>query len=408
MWDAKNDCIVYTITPIIAHSIKSKRAILSEIAKIFDPSGLLGPIILYVKKIMQKFWLLKLDWDESVPSNVFTTWADFYNQLNSLSSVAFKRKLLIKNYINLQLHGFSDASEGGYGACLYIRSEDKSGSSQSSLLYAKSRVAPLKTVLLPQLELCGAQLLAKIADEVIQKIDLKIQKTILWTDSTITLHWINTSPHMLETFVVNRVADFLKNPLWKEGPPWLVKPDAHWPQPFIEFVGNPLEQKRNTCLVVSTEETEFFQKFSSFSELKFFVVCCFRFKNIKDARITGPLIIIERKFAEMRIIKLIEQNAFADVISILQKGKQIEVKHNILKLDPFLDDEQILRVGGRLKNADLTFNQIHPILLPKTHHVTDLIIKQYHELNYHSGIQNTLYAIRLNFWILFFLLVLQL
>ena len=173
VWEAKGDCIVYTTKPIKLELAKSKRTILSEIAKIFDPLGLLGPPILYAKKIMQKLWQLKLDWDESVPNSIFTTWMEFCNQLLIINDLSFDRKVEIDNAINTQLHGFCDVSESGYGACIYLRSIDSTGKIYTNLFYAKSRVAPLKTVLLPRLELCGAQLLARLVTQVISIIHKK-------------------------------------------------------------------------------------------------------------------------------------------------------------------------------------------------------------------------------------------
>ena len=127
MWDAKSDCIIYTTKQINLQTTISKRTILSEIAKIFDPLGLLGPIILYAKKIMQKLWQLKLEWDESVPNTVYTLWIEFCNQLTLVNNVSFDRKILIEDAINVQLHGFCDASESGYGGCIYIRSTNSTG-----------------------------------------------------------------------------------------------------------------------------------------------------------------------------------------------------------------------------------------------------------------------------------------
>ncbi|XP_033225860.1 uncharacterized protein LOC117178541 [Belonocnema kinseyi] len=207
IWNAQNDCITYIVKPVATKLIKSKRKILSEIGKIFDPLGLLGPIILYAKRIMQRLWQLKLDWDESVPSSVFTAWMEFCDQLPVINNVSVERKALINDAISVQLHGFCDASECGYGECIYLRSMDSTGNISAALFYAKSRVAPLKTVSLPRLELCGAQLLAKLIKQTIAITGISFEKVVLWSDSTITLHWIHTSPHLLKTFEANRVAD---------------------------------------------------------------------------------------------------------------------------------------------------------------------------------------------------------
>lgn len=113
---------------------------------------------------------------------------------------------MIDNYCDIQLHGFCDASNVVYGACLYIRSRDKRGTVVSKLLCAKSRVAPLKTVTLPRL--CGAQLLAQLYREAIGHIiNVTFNKTIFWSDSTIVLHWLKTVPRSFKTFVANSYRD---------------------------------------------------------------------------------------------------------------------------------------------------------------------------------------------------------
>ncbi|XP_066583634.1 uncharacterized protein [Prorops nasuta] len=126
-WNATDDKICYT--PYCIQTVKSrtKRCILSEIAKIFDPIGLLGPVILYLKRLMQKIWQQGLAWDESLPQAIHSEWLSFVAQWESMGRIFFDRKLLILNHQIIQLHGFSDASTNGYGACIYVRSEVQFG-----------------------------------------------------------------------------------------------------------------------------------------------------------------------------------------------------------------------------------------------------------------------------------------
>lgn len=116
-------------------------------------------------------------------------------------------KILIDDYCDIQIHGFCDASNNGYGACIYIRSRGKYHDTLVRLLCARSRVAPLKTITIPRLELCGALLLAHLYHEASSTLKIIPNKIILWCDSTIVLHWIKTSSHLLKTFVANRVIE---------------------------------------------------------------------------------------------------------------------------------------------------------------------------------------------------------
>jgi len=95
--------------------------------------------------------------------------------------------------INIQIHGFADASIDAYGCCLYLRTTNPSGVHTSKLICAKSKVAPLKIISLPRLELCAALLLARLASKIIPKLHVKISKSYFWSDSKIVLAWI-TSP----------------------------------------------------------------------------------------------------------------------------------------------------------------------------------------------------------------------
>ncbi|GFS60007.1 DUF1758 domain-containing protein [Trichonephila clavipes] len=117
------------------------------------------------------------------------------------------RCILLPSTIRIEIHGFSDASERAYAAAVYIKCFNESGQSQTRLLCSKSRVAPLKTLTIPRLELSAALLLSRLVKKVVPILQLPINKIWMWTDSTIALAWIKTEPNKLKTFVSNRVAE---------------------------------------------------------------------------------------------------------------------------------------------------------------------------------------------------------
>lgn len=157
---------------------------------------------------MQELWKLELDWDESVPHSIHTLWTNFCSQLPHVHNVSFPRKIILSDATEIHLHGFCDASERAYGGCIYLRSTDSSGNIATQLLCAKSRVAPIKKLQsIPRLELCAALFLTQLYKSVKTTIDIRIDHSVFWSDSTVTLHWINTEPHTLKTFVANRVAE---------------------------------------------------------------------------------------------------------------------------------------------------------------------------------------------------------
>jgi len=168
------------VNPINLSDKITKRHILSEISKIFDPLGLLGPVLLYAKIIMQRCWLIKIGWDESMPQDLLLTWTAFASQLGMLRDLMINRRVLIDNPICVELHGFCDASRDGYGACVYVRSTNANGQVEVRLACAESRIKPLKETTIPKLELCGALILARLQKSVIDAFVLAPQ---LWIAS---------------------------------------------------------------------------------------------------------------------------------------------------------------------------------------------------------------------------------
>lgn len=199
--------------------------ILSAIGKIFDPYGFLGPINMTEKFIMQDIWShgrvliseqqqgqenneKSLSWDDPVPENIKNSWIAFSSQLSSPNHFFTPHHLfrLHDDIKRIELHGYCDASEKGYGAVIYVRSISKN-EVLIRLLCSKGRVAPLKNVTLPKLELCGAVVLAELVYKVKTAFaqTIKIDQIRLWSDSEITLCWLASPPHRWEVFVGNRV-----------------------------------------------------------------------------------------------------------------------------------------------------------------------------------------------------------
>ncbi|XP_018378595.1 PREDICTED: uncharacterized protein LOC108771166 [Trachymyrmex cornetzi] len=417
----------YTTNPIRITERLTKRNVLAAVAQIFDPLGLLGPVVLYAKKIMQDVWRAGIHWDESVSECIYTEWLEFTRQLDLIEQITFPRKLLVDDCREVQIHGFCDASNIGYGACLYVRSKEGCGSTISNILCAKSQVAPLKTITLPRLELCGASLLAQLYREIRSTLNIVPSKTVFWSDSTIVLHWLKTPPHSLKTFVANRVTQiqeltsagewrhvrsgdnpadavsrgqlphaFIRNSIWFAGPSWLVGDESEWPNEMTRAIEVP-ELKRNICLQAIATDVGLLERFSSYSKLIRVTAYCCRFRPTNNY--TGSLCAKEIEESETRILKMLQVATLLNEIEAL-KGDGLKKRNQLSGLSPFLDQSGVMRVGGRIQKAELMFSRKHPILLPNRHHLTDCIIREIHENNYHTGIQNTLHFLRQRFWLL--------
>nr|XP_033189843.1 uncharacterized protein LOC117156692 [Bombus vancouverensis nearcticus]XP_033191415.1 uncharacterized protein LOC117157482 [Bombus vancouverensis nearcticus] len=381
-------------------------------------------------KAHKALWKGHVEWDEVVPRDIQAAWTSFQAQIQRIHRITIPRRVTIADTVDVQLHGFADASERAYGACIYIRSTDNTNRHQTFLLCSKSRIAPLKTQTLPQLELCAAVLLIKLVRSVTKALTLTFRKIILWSDSTIVLHWINTPPHTLKTFVANRVTEILQgsteklwrhepsednaadtlsrgaelddlihHKTWYQGPHWLEPEDA-WPREELTPIEIP-EQRRVITLQTSTPtDLQILERFSSFPLLTRVVAYCLRFANNtrQHSRRGGQLTIEELDQATCRVIRLLQKTAFPTEMQDLRATSPPSKSNRLISLSPFLDAEGIIRVGGRLAHSGLRYEQKHLAVLPPQHHLTNLIIRETHIRQGHSGVQGTLHVVRQAYW----------
>jgi len=157
---------------------------------------------------MQKLWQLRVDWDTALPIEIENEWRSSRANLIHLNSLIIKRSLVGKgDSSDIELHGFADASLTSYGACLYLRVKDTNGKVATNLICSKSRVAPLKTVSLPRLELLAAVLSVRLSAKYASSLCLPIKRKYYWSDSTVVLSWISSESSRWKTFVAHRIGE---------------------------------------------------------------------------------------------------------------------------------------------------------------------------------------------------------
>nr|CAH7758548.1 unnamed protein product [Callosobruchus chinensis] len=404
LWNTSMDIFCYSVH-LSELKVVTKRTILSTIARIFDPLGLIAPVTIVAKLILQKLWQSKSDWDKSVSMELYTTWNKFFKNLPMINNIKIPRQVTVTNQIKVELHGFCDSSQMAYGCCIYIVSVDSVNKRVSKLLCAKSRVAPLKTVTLPRLELCGALLLAQLSRKCEQALNMVIHEKTYWCDSTITLNWIAGQPNSWKTFVCNRVAEIHElteqnqwryisseqNPadlitrgttpqclesakLWWQGPDFLIGCKESWPNNIIlDPVSNTLEKRKPIALSfvnVMGQDQDIFERFSSFKKLirvtalvlKFVAYLklrkCHKPYQIKDIEIS------DLDKATRTLICMVQAVTFSQEIKDLQYNGKVNKNSKLFSLYPFLDQTGIIRVGGRLSNSWLANDKKHPVVLP--------------------------------------------
>ena len=199
--------------------------------------------------------------------------------------------------------------------------------------------------------------------------------------------------------------EFLDSHIWRVGPHWLSLEDTRWPQK-LKFASSKVSVKRSNvdspvCMTLTIRETNLLEKYSSMEKLTRVIANLLRFvhnvKNKKD-ELHGPLSQAELAASNQIIIRLVQSAAFSKEIKSLKLGEKIDAKSRLIPLNPFIDNQGILRVGGRLTHSELPEEQKHPILLPASHHITRLVIRDEHLRLKHAGTQATLYSVRENYW----------
>lgn len=432
-WNPITDNFGYKLRKQDVNLNPTKRQVTSDIARVFDPIGWLAPVIIKAKILIQKLWIIKIDWDDKLPDEVNETWQQYKKELSNVELIKIPRWISTEQKETCQVHGFSDASQLAYAAVVYVRII-KGTEIFVHLVAAKTKVAPLKQVTLPRLELCGATLLSKLMGSVVTALEMENCEKYAWCDSKIVLDWVNGNPQRWKTFVSNRVMQItagtkvkwnyvpsqdnpadcasrgvtpiqlLNHRLWWTGPEWLRKVESNWPESYI-CGENEIEKKVQEikCNLITCDIDDLLSKYSSLNTLIRITALCRRFmtnaKSKKENRMCSWITTTELCSAHDCWIKYVQLRDFPNEIASLRNGKNISKKSRLISLHPFLDGDGILRVGGRLGLSDLPYSQKHPIILDHHSILTKLIIREAHKQTLHGGSQLMVSHIRRKYWV---------
>ncbi|XP_059217643.1 uncharacterized protein LOC131994781 [Stomoxys calcitrans] len=413
-WNALTDKFSYSTTQTEVHVQISKRQVLSCIARLFDPAGWITPIIIRAKMLMQQLWLENSGWDDQISPESLHTWNNLQSDLIGLNAVEIPRWIQYAPNDTLEIHGFCDASKGAYCACVYLRCQTNTFTVFSNLFVAKSKVAPLKHVSLPRLELNGALLLALLIKFVLNIVKRDIASVTLWTDAAIVLGWLSKPPWSWEPYVANRTSqihelthgakwryvsthdnpadlgtrgckpsDLMGNNLWWKGPSWLTNPESTWPSrnPIIPDLSKQVIKVH----VTSTEENDILSRFSSYARALRVISYIFRFfyntsPNLRNSHTFSKIELSqsEIEMTKRRLIFLTQKQAYPSEFDALLNSQPISSKSTLFSLNPFLDTDKILRVNGRLTYSFLPYKERYPIILPGNSDFSRLYLSHLH------------------------------
>lgn len=444
-WDPAIDVFSYHCEPF--SSSTTKRSILSAIATIFDPLGILSPITFWSKVFMQALWKSGYDWDQPISEELSVSWNSFSADLPCVSAVSLQRHIPTAQAVKVHLVGFSDASQKGFAAVVYLRLEYASKPPSVHLVTAKSKVSPLKSgksndvVSIPKLELCGALLLGQTLHRVQNLLapTINISEIHAWTDSTVVLSWLTVQQAEFKIFVTNRlkrIAELIpscqwhyvpssQNPadcvsrgmfprealahtLYWEGPELLRQPVSFWSSsPLRVMQLDQLPERRSNPVGVylatkPNKDDEWLDRFSTLTRLQRVLVHMIRF--IARARTvpaySGYIRHSECEDAMRILVKISQSTAFRTTLSCLRSSSHELIPRSLARLSPFLDTHGIIRVGGRLRHSSVTEDFKHPMLLPKACTLVQLLVRHYHIQHLHAGPQTVSFLLAARFWII--------
>ncbi|GFQ96579.1 integrase catalytic domain-containing protein [Trichonephila clavata] len=442
-WDSEKDLIYFDpkdLLKFMSRKTESKRFNLSVVGRIFDPIGILGPFVIKLKCLLQDLWTLGVDWDSELPPKLRHKWQQWSSEAEGLTEIKIPRFYLgdvDQELSSVDIHCFSDASKSAYGTILYLRFVTCNNKIETSFICSKSRVAPLKSLTLPRLELTAALLSARLAKQVSSCLKFNAN-TYYWTDSLISYYWIRGDSSAFKPYIKNRVQEIqllsdpsqwghcpgkdnpsdlisrgtsavklAQNELWWHGPPWLKLTPDHWPNRHRDILDSELCSEeleyRSSVHVAVTQQRESLVDINRFSSLKKLLkVTAWVFRFVNNARIINKsmnfyITADEIQNAEYFWLKYVQYEFYSAEILTLKRNEQLRCSSEIKSLVPYLGEDNLLKelLDGCLKQ---TYALAKSILLSFCK-FTELLVIREHERIGHCGVSATLTQLRKNYWI---------
>ncbi|XP_028171605.1 uncharacterized protein LOC114360928 [Ostrinia furnacalis] len=357
-WDPEQDMFIFQsmIDNPTDNINNTKRKLLSDLSKLFDPLGWLTPISTKLKLLFQQVWEQDIPWDAKIPDNINIEWIKLKQDLININKIQIPRWLGTKPDTDIELHGFCDASQNAYACVIYCKLSSDT-ETKIILVVAKSKIVPRnKDISLPRKELIGAHLLSQLMQKVEQCLTNYKVSLYAWTDSTAVLGWIQGNPDRWKTFVSNRVrkittvlpaehwryvksadnpadcasrgitpSQLLQHSLWWQGPAWLSSFKDEKTEQETYFTNE--ESRNNTQVNLTTQSTEqesiikdLLQKYSSLSRVIRILGWVRRFISGGKRKRESYLTLEELKNAKIAIIKQTQAETYQDEIVYEQES----------------------------------------------------------------------------------------
>jgi len=453
-WSPGDDSFSFAF-PVPKEVSFTRRGVLRQLARLFDPRGQLQPFTIRSRVLFQEVCIRGKGWDEPLDEDHRHRWQRWFDEFEGLATVSIERSFRSPgSTAPLTIHTFVDASEYAYAAAVYVR--EGGDLPRITLAMARARPTPIKKRSIPMLELQGAVLGVRVARTVAEALGIAMNDCVYWTDSMNVLYWVRSPSRRFKMDVGRRIAEIqessasrlwnhvpgTQNPadkatrglaaeqlaadeVWFHGPQYLAGSPESWPQREIQVPAElpGLTKSSMPATFIGVAEGVKFrlqaERYSSWRRLTRVTAWCFRVIGRRRAGLTGSRTDIsvgsgksvavpelspeELDEAERYWIQRAQREAYPSEFHIVE-GSDAPHSGPLVKLRPVIDNSMstpILRVGGRLKEArHLPPNLRSPIILPRQHHVTRLIIRAEDDhCNHAAGTNHLLSNLASRYWI---------
>ncbi|XP_073821618.1 uncharacterized protein [Musca autumnalis] len=434
-WESNNDVFQYNCrfsrlsrNVFESHVVPTKREVLQVLMSIFDPLGFISHYTIGLKILLQQIWRSAIKWDDELNDELYNNWSSWLSNLEKISHVQVPRcySKLLKFTQDVQMHTFVDAGEDGYAALCYFRIKYLE-EVNTSLVAAKCKVAPLKPISIPRLELQAALTGVRLADKIVQATRLQCTQSFFWSDSKTVLSWLSMDPKNFKPFVMYRVGEILEstnitqwnwvpsklNPadfatkigscnedLWFHGPKFLEEDESSWPKSPVLAQTN--EEVRNCLLHISkshsfTINIEYFSCWRRlYKALSLFLLFMEKLKSVvRSCKLPENANFECVQKAKLVLYKYAQKSCFPDEIWCLKNNRPLEKGSKLKPMNIYLDENEVLRVSGRAEMLSCN----NAIILPNSHYITFLVVQFYHQKFHHCMHEAVMSNIKSEFYI---------
>ncbi|XP_031638945.1 uncharacterized protein LOC116351048 [Contarinia nasturtii] len=449
-WITKTDEFTYVVSCANIDDTITKRKILSRIGQLFDPAGFITPVLVKAKMLVQSIWKEQCGWDHPVPDHIKEQWIKLWETINELEKIRVPRWIRATKIAKIQLHGFADSSS--FIGIKIKGSPDKKGN-HSEIRAGGGGTFELFVTVRKAMGLEGAEhYFWSDSTIALQWINRPVHELKLFVanrvkriqEVTSVQNWYHVRTTDNPADLISRgisVKEIIKNELWWHGPAWLREKQENWPKPLdfraitmppecnIELKVHSISVQRNDLQIGSKTPSgvkivKLINYTNNLSKLLRITSYVMRYcKRLREKKLCKPKFIINLEQIK-ELVELPGQEELARALCYFVKKEQevsygkerkvlsehsnsneIEKSINcpdgstLLALRPFMDKEQILRVGGRLGNAEIPYDMKYPIIIPNGSRLSALIIEKTHQETLHGSVQLMTQVIRRNFWI---------